>query len=302
MRKLTVLFLLLLGVMITVYAEKYIETAEATGGSNESIDAISDRALVVAKRQALERAGTVIQSKTEVKNFMLENDEIKAFAAGVTKVINVSNKDVSLDSAKKTITVTLTAEIEVDTAQITEYANALLSQIKKTDETPIDFSIQLIKRKTNSDGTYSFAVIPSDLPLKDGDEFRIQFSASKDVFVYIINEDQQGAMSLIYPHMDGTGIIRAQQTELLPDDENVFFVEGEKGKELLYVIVSITEMKDIGLLMKSLDGGADVKDILKKNIQKRAIKVTSSRKDTKNVTEIIRGKGAVMKVITLEHQ
>lgn len=302
MRTVMVLFLLVFGLTMAVNAERYMETAEATGGSNESIDAISDRALVVAKRQALERAGTVIQSKTEVKNFMLENDEIKAFAAGVTKVINVSNKDVSLDPGKKTITVTLTAEIEVDTTQITEYANALLSQIKKTDETPIDFSIQLIKRKTNADGTYSFAVIPSDLPLKNGDEFRIQFSASKDVYVYIINEDQHGAMGLVYPHMEGTGIIRAQQTELLPDDENVFFVEGEKGKEFLYVIVSTTEMKDIGLLMKSLDGGADVKDILKKNIQKRAIKVTSTRKDTKNVTEIIKGKGAVMKVITLEHQ
>ena len=300
----TLMMLVIVNLLLTVnsFAELYTETAEASGGSNESIDVIADRALVVAKRQALERSGTVVQSDTVVKNFMLESDEIKSFAAGITKVIKIVSKDVKLDSQKNVITVTLIVDLDVDSGKVQEYAKALLEQKQEKNNDPIEFTIQMLKRKKNTDGTYQYSIIPPTMPLVNGDEFRIQFKSSKDVFVYIINEDQKGEIGLIFPHTNANTKIKANFDQILPDEENVFFVEGEKGTEKLYIIASTTEMKDIEILLNTLQDGANVKELLKKNIQQRKISVTTSGQLNKKVTEVVQGKGAIMKVFTIDHQ
>src|SRR5438105_736806 len=50
-------------------------------------------ALEEAKRNALEQAGTYLESRTEVKNMTLSSDELRAYAAGILKVNVTSDRD-----------------------------------------------------------------------------------------------------------------------------------------------------------------------------------------------------------------
>jgi len=61
------------------------ESATAYGGDNQSKNEVRQLALLEAKRQALEKAGTYIQSLTIVRQAQLEKDEILVFTTGVTQ-------------------------------------------------------------------------------------------------------------------------------------------------------------------------------------------------------------------------
>ncbi|MBI3582358.1 MAG: tetratricopeptide repeat protein [Nitrospinae bacterium] len=61
-------------------------------GDGETPTVAGDRALLQAKRTALEQAGTYVESYTKVKNYQLTEDEIKILASGIMEVTILDKK------------------------------------------------------------------------------------------------------------------------------------------------------------------------------------------------------------------
>ncbi|MBU4372718.1 MAG: tetratricopeptide repeat protein [Proteobacteria bacterium] len=82
-------------------------------GGSQSPDDARIAAVAKAKREALELAGTYVESTTVVKNAQVEKDEIHALTAGVLKAEVVSQKNYTTGDA---FGIEVTVRVEVDTA------------------------------------------------------------------------------------------------------------------------------------------------------------------------------------------
>lgn len=88
-------------------------TVKQSFGGSQSPDDARISAVAKAKREALELAGTYVESTTVVKNAQVEKDEILALTAGVLKVEVVSQKNYTAGDA---FGIEVTVRVEVDTA------------------------------------------------------------------------------------------------------------------------------------------------------------------------------------------
>lgn len=109
-------------------------TVEQPFGGSQSPDDARIAAIAKAKREALERAGTYLESLSIVQNNVLEKDEIIALAAGVLKTEVVSQKNYVTEDAFGIIIV---AKVDVDTSTLEKRVKAFLedrSLLKKYQE------------------------------------------------------------------------------------------------------------------------------------------------------------------------
>jgi tetratricopeptide (TPR) repeat protein len=69
------------------------------------------QALMEAKRLAMEKAGTYLQSTTEVKNFQLSKDQINSIAAGIMSV-EILNEDWKMSGNNMVLTIKIRATVD----------------------------------------------------------------------------------------------------------------------------------------------------------------------------------------------
>ncbi|MFH0784158.1 MAG: tetratricopeptide repeat protein [Pseudomonadota bacterium] len=121
---LSIFFLCITGsVQAKLFQEKYVYDA-GEADSKLSCRAIS---LLEVKRLLLEKIGTYIESRTEVKNFQLSRDEIIALTAGIVKTeIIAENWDGK--------TYQLTAKIEADPEAVTRAIDDLRKNQQQRDD------------------------------------------------------------------------------------------------------------------------------------------------------------------------
>jgi tetratricopeptide (TPR) repeat protein len=103
---------------------------QAFGGSQSPDDA-RIAALAKAKREALEMAGTYVESLTVVKNARIEKDEILALAAGVLTAEVVSQKNYSTEDA---FGIEIVVKVKVDTSVLETSIKKLLENREHLDE------------------------------------------------------------------------------------------------------------------------------------------------------------------------
>jgi tetratricopeptide (TPR) repeat protein len=92
-------------------------TVKQTFGGGQSPDDARISGIAKAKREALEMAGTYIESLTIVKNSKVEKDEILALAAGVLKAEVISQKNYASDDA---FGIEIIVNVVVDTSVLEE--------------------------------------------------------------------------------------------------------------------------------------------------------------------------------------
>jgi tetratricopeptide (TPR) repeat protein len=92
-------------------------TVKQTFGGSQSPDDARISAMAKAKREALEMAGTYIESLTVVQNSKVEKDEILALTAGVLKAEVVSQKNYASDDA---FGMEIVVNVVVDTSVLEE--------------------------------------------------------------------------------------------------------------------------------------------------------------------------------------
>ncbi len=101
-----------IGEVITV-----THSVKQTFGGGQSPDDARIAAMAKAKREALEKAGTYIESLTVVKNSQVEKDEILSLAAGVLRAEVVSQKNFASDDA---FGIEIVVNVVVDTSVLEE--------------------------------------------------------------------------------------------------------------------------------------------------------------------------------------
>jgi hypothetical protein len=102
----------------------YTKTVRQLFGGGQSPDAATRHAMTRAKREALEEAGTYLESMTVVRDAAVESDEIMALAAGVLKSGIVSRKNFM---ESELFGIEITARVDVDTGVLNARVKALLS-------------------------------------------------------------------------------------------------------------------------------------------------------------------------------
>jgi hypothetical protein len=98
-------------------------------GDNDSKNDVRWMCFLEAKRKVLEKAGTYIESQSEVKDFQLNKDEITTFAAALLRV-DVVQEEWMLAGENLAILMKVKAEVDTD------YVEKQLSKIQK------DISVQ----------------------------------------------------------------------------------------------------------------------------------------------------------------
>jgi tetratricopeptide (TPR) repeat protein len=98
-------------------------TVKQPFGGSQSPDDARISAVAKAKREALEMAGTYIESLTVVKNYQVDKDEILALAAGVLKAEVVSQKNYASDDA---FGIDVVVKVVVDTSVLESRVKKLL--------------------------------------------------------------------------------------------------------------------------------------------------------------------------------
>ncbi len=125
LRRTFLLVLILTLIPCISYSEikTYTHTVKQAFGGSQSPDDARVAAIHKAKREALEKAGTYLESLTIVKDSMIEKDEILALAAGVLKAEIISQKNFANEDASGIIVV---AKVGVDTSVLEDRVNKLL--------------------------------------------------------------------------------------------------------------------------------------------------------------------------------
>ncbi|HWR44238.1 hypothetical protein [Sporomusa sp.] len=116
----TLVALLLLLLTPVVFAQAIEITAEGVYqmGDNDTPSVAEDRALLKAKRNALEQAGTYIASSTVVKNFQVTEDNVVALSAGVMKVNILDTKRTQVGNGME---IRVNIKAIVDTEKLDEF-------------------------------------------------------------------------------------------------------------------------------------------------------------------------------------
>ena len=94
-----------------------IRTITATGeyrmGDHDTRADAKRIALQDAKRLALEKAGTYLENVTEIKNFQLDRDEIRAYTAGIVEVTEQQTRS-TMEGETTVVRVEVTCRIDTD--------------------------------------------------------------------------------------------------------------------------------------------------------------------------------------------
>jgi tetratricopeptide (TPR) repeat protein len=123
--------LLLLPVSAVGEIQTITHTVKQSFGGSQSADDARISAVAKAKREALEKAGTYIESITVVKNLQVDKDEILALAAGVLKAEVVSQKNYHTDDA---FGIDVVVKVVVDTSVLEERVKKLLQDRTHLDQ------------------------------------------------------------------------------------------------------------------------------------------------------------------------
>ena len=114
-------------------ATKEIEaTARYHLGDNDSKLVGHRLAMLEAKRTALEKAGTYVESMTEVKDYQLTRDEIRTYSAGILRV--EETRDPQWDMVGRNLEVTVFVKVTVDQDDVSRKIAALRQDKEATRE------------------------------------------------------------------------------------------------------------------------------------------------------------------------
>ena len=104
---------LLLPIYVAEAGEIIYASSKYTMGDNDTKNDARRICFLEAKRLAIEKAGTYLESTTEIRNFQLARDEIRTFAGAILKVEIVS-EEVKFVGESVTIFMTVKADVDVD--------------------------------------------------------------------------------------------------------------------------------------------------------------------------------------------
>jgi len=158
----------------------YTHTVKQSFGGSQSPDDARVAAIHKAKREALEKAGTYLESLTIVKNSMVEKDEILALAAGVLKAEVVSQENFH---TKDAFGIMVVAKVDVDTSVLEERVRKLLKDrelLKKYQESQKREKELLAKIAGLEKENRKLSTSPPSADIQKKEELKKQFRATAE--------------------------------------------------------------------------------------------------------------------------
>ncbi|TKJ37962.1 hypothetical protein CEE37_13450 [candidate division LCP-89 bacterium B3_LCP] len=136
-RKIFYLVVLLQIFQIKLYAQsdEIYASYKYVMGDNDTKNDAKRICFLEAKRLCIEKAGTYIESQTDVTNWKLTRDEIKTYAAALLKVEIVSEE---LDFKGESISISMTVKAEIEK----NYIEEKIREIKENDDLQIKIKDQ----------------------------------------------------------------------------------------------------------------------------------------------------------------
>ncbi len=124
MKRLALTVMLIVGLVPPAWVEvrEITATGEYRMGNNDTRADAKRMALQDAKRLALEQAGTYIEGITEVKNFALSRDELRAYIAGIVETTEHGARS-TMEGQQQVVRVVVNCKIDTDV--VTQQIDAL---------------------------------------------------------------------------------------------------------------------------------------------------------------------------------
>jgi len=281
-------------------------------GENDTIKQAKERAMQDAERKAIEQGtGIYLESYSKVNMNMLIDDEIKSLAAGY-----LTNKKVLIDQLESDPPrYHVQIEAEVKCADLEKLMHARTEQ-EKVSQQPLSVEFLVVAERKFADGTWGEVLVKDGGELKSFDKFQVHFQPSADSYIYLLFYDSQGKASLLFPSkIMGSNNLVTKDTEVRAPGRDLFYeLDTITGIETVYLIASVQPMPDIDWLLEKMEqagGEPQYAVALEKSIQTRGIgRVTAGKKASfslsngkkiEKVTEVVMGKGDVIRKLSFNH-
>ena len=157
-------------------------------------------------------------------------------------------------------------------------------------------------------------LIPNGSSVREGDAFFIMLQPMADAYAVVFNKDSKGNFFRIFPNhqvSSHSNPLRSNQQYFFPprNSDLIFKFDENPGEETFYFVVSSTPLNDIDSVYNSIESGMrGLSSVLEQRINKRGITI-GKKKQSVNTgysklptsVDILKGKGAIVKIVTLRH-
>ncbi|MBC8246899.1 MAG: DUF4384 domain-containing protein [Deltaproteobacteria bacterium] len=279
--------------------------------TNELIKAGGDR-YVVMERSLVDRImGERIDLNAEQAHELLKADILVSGTYTVlAEQVDVMARAINLSIAQAVAAGE--ASISLKTVQ-TLLDSDEISTTPKTQDKTISLRAELFVYKL-IDGQEREVLIKSGDTLYTGDQFKINFAADKDCYLYVINYDNRNQVNVLFPHprIALENRIEKGKSYSLPGGNLVYFADEYTGLEYLYVVAELKPMKDIDVLLARMQKAAgEEKQIISRKLKEamgsRGFGVEEKREAASEdggykVMDVIKGHVSVLKAWEIVHK
>lgn len=283
-------------------------------GEEETIKVAKERAMKDAERKAIEEGtGLYLESYSKVHNYMVVEDEIKSLAAGY-----ITSKKVLVDELESNPPrYHVRIEAEVKCGDLDQ-----LMEAKKEEDQPqpmgraLSVEFAMVAERKMADGTWGEVLVKDGGELKSFDKFQIHVQPGSNCYLYLLFYDSQGKASVLFPskEMGLDNLVKKDAEIRAPGPDLYYELDAVTGRETVYLIASAKPMQRLNWLLEKMEkAGGEVEhpEALVRSIRARGIgRVTtggkasfslSDGKRIEKVTEVLKGRGAVVRKVSFNH-
>ncbi|MDP2646282.1 MAG: FlgO family outer membrane protein [Desulfobacterales bacterium] len=184
---------------------------------------------------------------------------------------------------------------------------------RKDEQTELTLSLQVLAIKT-IDGVEREILIKSGDTLYSRDQIKVNLKVDKACFLYVLYYNSTGEAGVLFPNpkiaLDNN--VAGGKEISLPGENLAFELDENTGTESLYFVASLKPMDDVSNLLAKMEkaGSADKRQLggqLRGAIGTRGFVTTSLKTPSdignrKQVMDVIKGKGSVLKVMEIIHR
>lgn len=185
-------FLIIIAFLMPCFVSAETTTITATGeyimGDNDTFIEAKKLALQDAKRIALEKIGTYIESTTIVKDKSVSSDEIKQYTAGIVKIDEISEERKLINNVTSVIRVNVRASVDPET---------LLSQVRQLQKRG---DIEEKSKKLNDENTKlrrEIEFLNFQLSLSKDEKQNRQFRQQRETVLEKMLQNEKGLTVLV---------------------------------------------------------------------------------------------------------
>jgi hypothetical protein len=257
-----------------------------------------------AEEKASQKAqGEAVRLVTERLMTMLmpeEQDGLRDFVAtwGSGKLLIESSRVESQDGA-----VLATLEAKVSTREfedcVKRVSTSRLSPADSTTPFEMEFGFHRQNGQRIADGG----------TIRSSEQFWLEFKASRDCYVYVLNEGSSGNVTPLFPRpdIDKGSYVKEGKSVRLPADDYDYRADRTVGSEKITLVASLAPLNDIEFFAQKFTlGKADPTDrvLLAQEIKTRDIGIAPRvETDAKSLEiEKLQGKGALVRTVVFEHE